>query len=69
MLRLPFTAGTTESDQSLRSGDIGEAVCRITWTPGLSLSDERGEDEMFKCQTKKEKRRSFHLERFSRETK
>lgn len=26
-------AGTTESDHSLRSGDIGEAVCRITWTP------------------------------------
>lgn len=33
MLRLPFMAGTTESDHSLRSRDIGEAVCRITWTP------------------------------------
>lgn len=26
-------AGTTESDHPLRSRDIGEAVCRITWTP------------------------------------
>lgn len=33
MLRLPFIAGTTESDHSLRSRDIGEAMCRITWTP------------------------------------
>lgn len=34
MLRLPFMAGTTVSDHSLRSKDTGEAVCRIMWTPG-----------------------------------
>lgn len=27
-------AGTTDSDHSLRSRDIGEAVCSIKWTPG-----------------------------------
>lgn len=35
MLRLPCMAGTTASDHSLRSRDIGEAVCRIMWTPGV----------------------------------
>lgn len=38
-------AGTTASDHSLRSRDIGEAVCRITWTPVgfyYGSSDERG---------------------------
>lgn len=37
-------AGTTLSDHSLRSRDIGEAVCRITWTPVGFIhgsSDER----------------------------
>lgn len=48
ILRLPFIAGTTASDHSLKSRDIGEAVCRIMLTPGvytyddMALSDERG---------------------------
>lgn len=48
MLRLPFMAGTTASDHSLRSRDIGEAVCKIMWTPGVYtygfVRRERGEE-------------------------
>lgn len=37
-------AGTTLSDHSLRSREIGEAVCRIMWAPVRFIygsSDER----------------------------